>query len=257
MIGRALEGDVERDFDAELRAPCAADCLKSSSVPSCGRMSLWPPSAEPMAQGLPTSSGCAASVLLTPLRLTRPMGWMGGKYSTSKPMRACRAAAPRRRERCRDGPAPNALERGNSSYQLLNCARLRSAISSSDALVRNLGGRDSGRDGAARRIERQRLHGGVSGRSRSSGSSPCAAAPPRPKIAASHLRVRRAAAPSMSAAPTCSAVRIGRILAPLEFAAPRFEVIDPGGHRVAVAAGHRRGEFGDPDVVDLRLHLDS
>jgi hypothetical protein len=51
-------------------------------------MSLWPPSAEPMAQGLPTSPGVAASVLLTPLRLTRPMGWMGGKYSTSKPMRA-------------------------------------------------------------------------------------------------------------------------------------------------------------------------
>ena len=61
---------------------------KSSSVPNCGRMSLCPPSAAPIAQGLPTSSGFAVSALFVPLRLMRPIGWMGGKYSTSKPMSA-------------------------------------------------------------------------------------------------------------------------------------------------------------------------
>jgi len=34
---------------------------------------------EPMAQGLPTSSLRAVRALLAPLRLIRPIGWMGGK----------------------------------------------------------------------------------------------------------------------------------------------------------------------------------
>ena len=60
--------------------------LKSASVPSAGRIASWPPSKAPIAQGLPTSSVLASRVLLRPLRRSRPIGWMGGKYSTSKPM---------------------------------------------------------------------------------------------------------------------------------------------------------------------------
>ncbi len=57
VIGRALKGDVERNLDAEARAPVQAAGGSPPSVPSCGRISLWPPSAAPIAQGLPTSSG--------------------------------------------------------------------------------------------------------------------------------------------------------------------------------------------------------
>src|SRR5437899_95240 len=58
---------------------------KSSRVPSCGWIALCPPSGPPMAHGLPTSSGPAVSVLFLPLRAVRPIGWMGGRYTTSNP----------------------------------------------------------------------------------------------------------------------------------------------------------------------------
>ena len=72
--------------------PCspafATRLRKSSIVPSSGRIDVCPPSSAPIAHGLPTSVDSATSVLLRPLRLTRPTGWMGGKYSTSKPIPA-------------------------------------------------------------------------------------------------------------------------------------------------------------------------
>src|SRR5262249_6053385 len=72
--------------------PCSAQARtkrrKSSSVPSSGCTASWPPSAEPMAYGLPGSPASQRSELLRPLRLTRPIGWMGVKYSTSKPIAA-------------------------------------------------------------------------------------------------------------------------------------------------------------------------
>ena len=52
---------------------------KSSMVPRLGSMAVWPPSALPMAHGLPGSSGPALSVLLGPLRWLTPTGWMGGR----------------------------------------------------------------------------------------------------------------------------------------------------------------------------------
>ena len=41
-----------------------------------------------MAHGLPTSSGRASSVLFRPLRLVVPIGWIGGRYTTSNPAAA-------------------------------------------------------------------------------------------------------------------------------------------------------------------------
>ena len=44
---------------------------KSAKVPSLGWMALWPPSGEPIAQGLPSSSGLVETVLLGPLAKAR------------------------------------------------------------------------------------------------------------------------------------------------------------------------------------------
>ncbi len=83
-------------------------------------MAVWPPSSLPMAHGLPGSLGPATRVLFGPLRCDRPMGWMGGRYTTSKPMAA--TSGSRLRAARRKPPS----ERGNSSYQALNSARSRS-----------------------------------------------------------------------------------------------------------------------------------
>ena len=78
--GRASTGGRSR-APPPARGPLASpqNRRKSSSVPSSGAMAVWPPSAEPMAQGLPGSSGPAPSVLFGPLRSVTPMGWIGGR----------------------------------------------------------------------------------------------------------------------------------------------------------------------------------
>src|SRR2546429_672646 len=70
----------------------ATNRSKSASVPSSGFTAVWPPSAPPMAHTLPGSPGCAVSVLLRPLRWVRPTGWIGGRYTTSKPSEAARSS---------------------------------------------------------------------------------------------------------------------------------------------------------------------
>ena len=52
---------------------------KSSIVPRSGWMASCPPSLEPMAHGEPGSPGPGVSVLFGPLRLTSPIGWIGGR----------------------------------------------------------------------------------------------------------------------------------------------------------------------------------
>jgi hypothetical protein len=60
-------------------AAAAQNRRKSSSVPSSGWMAVCPPSGEPIAHGLPGSSGSTTSVLFFPLRSVLPIGWMGGR----------------------------------------------------------------------------------------------------------------------------------------------------------------------------------
>src|SRR5665647_2425502 len=84
-----------------------------------------------MAHGEPGSLAPAVSVLFGPLRPVNPMGWMGGMYSTVKPILA---TAGRRFAAVRNVPdfqepsfcctAPS--ERGKNSYQLPTPARRRS-----------------------------------------------------------------------------------------------------------------------------------
>ncbi len=79
VVGRALERDVQRDLEPELAGarPRAAGSRRACRARGC--IALWPPSAAPIAHGLPTSSGSATSVLFGPLRRSRPIGWIGGR----------------------------------------------------------------------------------------------------------------------------------------------------------------------------------
>ena len=52
---------------------------KSDKLPSSGFNALCPPSFAPIAHGLPTSPGCAATALFFPLRAVVPMGCTGGR----------------------------------------------------------------------------------------------------------------------------------------------------------------------------------
>ncbi len=87
VVGRGLEREVERDLDAEVRA-AATSRSKSATVPSSGCTAVWPPAAAPIAHGLPGSAGRAVVTLFGPLRCVVPIGWIGGRYSTSKPIAA-------------------------------------------------------------------------------------------------------------------------------------------------------------------------
>ena len=91
---------------------------------------MWPPSSDPIAHGLPGSSGPAVVVLFDPLRLVRPIGWIGGRYKTSKPSSAMSgtSAATSRSVPCRSG-----IGGGRAREQLVP-----------GAVARPLPGRDEG-----------------------------------------------------------------------------------------------------------------
>src|ERR1700751_3286989 len=113
-------------------------------------MASWPPSSLPTPHGDPTSFGVAAGELLRPLRCPLPIGWIGGRYTTSKPISAIRgsSAAAVPKVPCTGLPsAPHPpVERGNISYhepkrasgrstQIPNCPPLET-ISRNGYLVR-------------------------------------------------------------------------------------------------------------------------
>src|SRR5438477_2550467 len=91
----------------------------SLMVPSPGSIASWPPSLEPIAHGLPGSPLFAVSALLRPLRFVLPMGWTGGKYTTSKPSSLSFGSTVRT-------PANPPHERGKSSYHAPKRASSRS-----------------------------------------------------------------------------------------------------------------------------------
>jgi len=100
---------------------------KLLSVPNSPATAVWPPSALPMAHGQPGSADVQVVALLRPLRCVCPIGWIGGRYSTSNPICAIsgRSRSQSRKVPCRP-PLPN--ERGNSSYHALNTAFGRSTM---------------------------------------------------------------------------------------------------------------------------------
>ena len=109
VIGRGLEGEVERDLEAVPLAS-ATKASKSSSVPRPGSTAVWPPASEPIAHGLPGSSGAGVERVVASLaeaaadRMDRRQ-----VQRRRSPSRRRRAAAPAaspnvraaRRDRCR------------------------------------------------------------------------------------------------------------------------------------------------------------
>jgi len=78
VIGRALEGDVHGQLHAGGLGR-GDEVVEVGERAELGMDGVWPPSSEPMAQGLPSSSGPAVTLLFGPLRKALPMGWMGGR----------------------------------------------------------------------------------------------------------------------------------------------------------------------------------
>jgi hypothetical protein len=77
----------------------------------------------PMAHGLPTSVAAASRVLFGPLRNERPIGWTGGRYSTSNPSPATYGRRSMTSASVPWRAVPSTVERGNSSYHALKRAR--------------------------------------------------------------------------------------------------------------------------------------
>ncbi|MDT4861140.1 hypothetical protein FQZ97_957320 [compost metagenome] len=197
-------------MSSAISRPCsparATRWRKSSAVPSAGRIAVCPPSAAPIAQGLPTSSGPACSALLGPLRCSRPMGWIGGKYSTSKPMAAMagRRASTSLKVPCTPGAGP--VERGKSSYQVLKRARSRSANSGSSTEWRTACWRSGWRrassaysSSSASAFSDTTSDPGLAATASSSVAQRCKARRSAPSA--------RDAAAAISSAPTCAAMR--------------------------------------------------
>ncbi len=117
------------------RFSSASRCSRSSNVPSSGWIAVCPPASDPIAHGLPGSSGPAAAVLFGPFRLVCPIGWIGGRYNTSNRSSAMSgtSAATSRSVPCRPGSGD--AERGKSSYQAPWRARSRAATISSSGEV--------------------------------------------------------------------------------------------------------------------------
>ena len=100
----SLERDVERDL--EVVAPRRVDeaievrrACRARARPPCGR-----PPRRRSPTGCPDRPARGVSVLLRPLRKLRPIGWIGGRYRTSKPIAAtygqpCRRLVERRAAR--------------------------------------------------------------------------------------------------------------------------------------------------------------
>ena len=84
---------------------------------------MCPPPFPPIAHGLPTSPGSGVSVLFLPFLFVTPIGWIGGRYTTSNPSFASSGSA-------RSTPAKPPQDRGKSSYQEPNAASSRSTSTS-------------------------------------------------------------------------------------------------------------------------------
>ena len=90
MIRRALKREVERDLEPQPRG-FGEEVSKSSSVPRPGSTVMCRPPRRRSPTGCPGRSA-RRSGLFGPLRNVRPIGWMGGRYTTSKPRAAMRGS---------------------------------------------------------------------------------------------------------------------------------------------------------------------
>ena len=78
MIGRRLERNIQGDFQTVGRSP-GDEPIEIVHGPESGLDRRVPALSDPIAHGLPGSSGSGVSELLRPLRKLRPMGCTGGR----------------------------------------------------------------------------------------------------------------------------------------------------------------------------------
>ena len=92
-------------------------------MPSSGCTAVWPPSAAPMAQGLPGSPVLVSRLLLGPLRKAEADRVNGRQIERHRtPWRRRNAAVPRSRRRCRDVRGSGWWSAGSISYQAVKRA---------------------------------------------------------------------------------------------------------------------------------------
>ena len=248
MIGRGLEGEVERDLEPVPPRAAATNASKSSSVPSPGSIAVCPPCVRRRSPtGCPDRPGPASSALFGPCGSSgRSDGSAAGRARRS-PSPRCRAAAPRprRTSRCASDPVP--AERGNISYHAPNRARSRSTSTLRTRSYRvarlrsacRAMSRGSSVDSAAATRSRPSSHR-VAERRRNPASDRRAASRRR-----SSRNQRRAF--EQFARDVLSGADLLRQLVP-----PAREAIDPGFDRVLVAAELVDGERRLPAIVAER-----
>ena len=79
VVGRGLQREVERDLDAGAAAPAHEGAEVGERAEVGVDRVVAALGAPPIAHGEPGSSGPGSSVLLRPLRLVTPIGWIGGR----------------------------------------------------------------------------------------------------------------------------------------------------------------------------------
>ncbi len=171
-----------------------------------------------------------------PLRRSRPIGWIGGRYRTSKPI--CGDVGQPRlavAERAVRAGVAAARARETSRTSAEKRARSRSTTTGSSAgyVVANCGRDSAARSPPARRRARARAARARPARSRSRVAH-CASASRSSPVA------RCAAAVDQVGAGLRRDAQVLGVDAAREIVAPRQEGVDPGRDRVAIAADRRR-----------------
>ena len=224
------------------RAPAPPGAGSRRACRAAGWIALWPPSAAPIAHGLPTSSGAGVERVVRPLRLLAADRM--DRRQVERRRSPCSATYGRRAshvvEACRARPGSRRAERGKNSYQLEKRARSRSTTTRELALVG--APRARGRDSAARSPRAPRRArcacSSLGVAARRAGCLPHRAQPLR-VVARGARSPLRAISVGADAARRCD---VGGVDAAREARAPGQEVIDPRRDRVAIAAELRRPE---------------
>ena len=118
VIGCALERDVERQLDAPLarlreQSPEVLESPELGDEWTCAHLPRrrWPRDCR---DRLATDFG----LLFGPLRSVTPIGWMGGRYSTSKPIAEISGSSASTSAKVPCLPGVRPADRGNSSYHV-------------------------------------------------------------------------------------------------------------------------------------------
>ena len=260
VIGRALEGDVERDLDARARAPRAtrrAEVVERAELGMDRRVAALAPRRSPT--GCPTSSGLGVE------RVVRALAECACRSGGSAAGRGRRSPSPRRRAAAsstsREGAVAARLAATRSAGTARTRREARPLAVDHDRQLAVVGAWRTGgrRGGPSARRARPRARD----ERRSAASLPSLQAVgqlgehPRLRLLPRRARPLAGLADQGGADQQVDAPRPGRPSTRfLQVAPPGPEAVDPAEDRVALAAQLGDGELGPPAVVAERLHLD-